>query len=157
MNGAITASNYQNGTSAGAGQDIAILRHRHELEHEIRRLRRENTELRKRLRFDSQPSRIARRAREDALAIVTDLHTGLDVAMAAMEARRGMSRRRWEWARAILRMADCTNLRYQLKVMDPAEVERRLSQAVERIIEGQHLRDLEGHLPPSRRRERWNF
>lgn len=157
MSDAITPVSYPNGTNGQVGREIAIHRHRHELEHEIRRLRRENTQLRNQMHENHTAVRIARRARKDALAIVADLHAGLLVSREAMEARRGISRRRWEWARAMLAAADCTNHFYRLTVQDPAEVDRRLSAVVDAIIETRLLTDLERYLPASRRRERWKW
>lgn len=157
MNSLQNVAAYRNGTSPEEWREVALHRHTRALEHELRRYHQENTALRKQLRESHKASRIARRAREDALALVADLHAGLLVSLEAMQERRGMSRRRWEWARAMLAMTDCTNRYYRLVIQDPAEIDRRLSEAAEEITLTLDLGDLERHLPPSRRRERWQW
>lgn len=148
---------YQNGTSQDADREVAWHQHSKALEYEVKRYQRENNALRKQLRENHRAARIARRAREDALALVVDLHAGLLVSREAMQERRGVSRRRWEWARAMLAMTECANRYYRLTIQDPAEIDRRLSEVAREIVLSGDLSDLEKYLSNSRRRERWRW
>lgn len=125
------------------------------LELDVKRLRDENAALALQLRHAMTPGRIAQRARDDAMLLVGDYLAGLLVSRLAMETRHGLGRRRWEWARALLRYARCTDQWYRLQILDPRELERRLDAAVERIVNAGDagLAALKERLPRGRRRE----
>ena len=141
----ITANGYR-------APDLVDYERMRRLEREVGDLRRQNAALALALRYAQMPGRIAGRARDDAMLLVADYTAGMLIGRAAMEERHGMGRRRWEWCRALLKLARCTDQFYRLQTLDPRLIERRLDNAVDRVIdEGLHV--LKNRLPPGRRNE----
>lgn len=116
------------------------------------RLRAEAAELRKRINANGWTARIAQRAADDAMLFIADLHRGLSVSRLAMDTRHGMSRRRWEYARALLAAARVANRWYRVTVFDAAAVQRAIDAAAKRAAEDGDV--IVARLPPGRVRER---
>lgn len=146
-----------NGSHKLAAQQIADTQELRRLQVELERLRAENTELRKRLRYNANHVRIAQRAKADAMLFVADILADKDVSRAAMEARHDMSRRRWEYARAALKAAGMTDSYYRLKSRNAKAILHNLNELVERIEEAGRLDEIVRNLPRCRSRERWTW
>ena len=93
----VTALNYQTNSDRLPEQqgmrpanEVTMHQQMRKLEHEVKRLRLENSDLRKRLHENAVPSRIARQAGDDAMLFVRDLMAGLLVSQIAMEVRHGL-------------------------------------------------------------------
>lgn len=122
------------------------------LQLEVARLRRENAAMALQVRHAMTPGRIAQRATDDAMLLVGDFFAGQLVSREEMYRRHGMSRRRWEWARALLRYARCTDRYYRFShINDPARIAEKLGRAVDRLLDAGSLDELKRHLPPGRR------
>lgn len=117
------------------------------------RLKAENAELAARTRYALRGGRIALQARDDALRLFSDLQMGQDVSRLDMARRHGMTRRRWEWARAALMAARLTDGYYRIhEGLDARTVERALDALVDRVqLDGLHA--LKMRLPNCRQRE----
>lgn len=118
-----------------------------------KRLRNENQLLRDRLRYSTYHVFVAQQIKADALQMAQDVLAGLDVSREAMDARRNMSRRRWEKARAALRAANCADGYNRLMVLDVPTIQRRLGDLVERIEAAGNWGEVIVYLPRARRRE----
>ena len=117
------------------------------------RLQAENAEMALRVRYALRGGRIALQARDDALRLFSDLQMGQDVSRLDMARRHGMTRRRWEWARAALMAARLTDGFYRIHDgLDARTVERALDALVDRVQrDGLHV--LKMRLPNCRQRE----
>ena len=138
-------------TATVSQADPQLHRRLRELEAEKRKLSMANQRLRKSIRVNGEAARIADRALEDALALANDICAGLPVSVLEAEDRHEMSRRRWEWARAMMRLAGITNDYYLLTVFDPAAIASALLEA--RDVATDDPSQLRHYLPRSRRRE----
>jgi hypothetical protein len=118
---------------------------------EIQRLRNENTQLRKALLLNGRAARIAERAYRDATLFIGDIMAGLPVSQYDMNERHGMTRRRWEWARALQKLASVANAYGLLTVFEPTQANRQLLRA--REVATGDLGALKACLPRSRRDE----
>jgi hypothetical protein len=114
------------------------------LDFTVERLDAENKALRRKLRLSSRHARRVRLAFEDA-QFLTTAHIGyLDTGRAAME-RRGITKRRWECAVALLKMARVLDgSRWRLH--DAERIGGKLERAVERAIDEPGLYRV--YLPP---------
>ena len=121
------------------------------LEADLAASRQDAARLRKALRVNGRDAHIADRAYRDARLIVAALFNDEDVSTQTMRHEHGMSRRRWEWARALMRLADLTDSYYRLTVWNPLTVDNALKAARDKSIDD--LSRLKRYLPRGRGRE----
>lgn len=114
------------------------------LDFTVERLDAENKALRRKLRLSSRHARRVQQAFEDAHLMATSHIAYVDTGRAAME-RRGITKRRWECAVALLRMARVLDgTRWLLH--DAERIGSKLERAVERAIDEPGL--FRVYLPP---------
>lgn len=106
----------------------------HYLEHELRKVRAENTYLRDRLKETSRHERRVQQAYEDALLLITWHIAGI-IPSRRYAALHRISQRRWQNALGLLRMARVVKRRRHWTASDLASAESRLQQARQRAIE----------------------
>ncbi len=113
----------------------------------VAQLRKENRYLRARLTDNGRAGRILRRARDDAYALLLWRSTGFYPSLSwCLE--QGLSERRWQWARAFLRVARLYDGRdYAAEDMEFAG--RRLRSTYERLRGGEdeQLEELRRRMP----------
>lgn len=112
----------------------------------IAQLRKENRYLRRRLTDNSPAGRILRRAYDDAGLLLVWRSAGYYPSL-AWAGEQGMSERRWQWARGLLRVARLLEADYLAEDMDFAG--RRLRATYERLRQGDDddLQELRRRMP----------
>ena len=153
MNASMTRPNVNTDGFTDATPNTAEYEELRRLKLENLRLQAENAEMALRVRYALRGGRIALQARDDALRLFSDLQMGQDVSRLDMARRHGMTRRRWEWARAALMAARLTDGFYRIHDgLDARTVERALDALVDRVQrDGLHV--LKMRLPNCRQRE----
>ena len=114
-----------------------------ELEHEVRKLQAENTRLRKQAQETNRHARRVMQAFEDAMKLGA-LHVSFQSTSREACSELGITQRRWENARALLKLAGVMTPRLW-KVHDIREIEARLEMARSRALDSQKL--FENRLP----------
>lgn len=104
------------------------------LELEIRRLRAETAQLRHRLGERNRHARRVQRAAEDARLLLLFRAGGCPTSLGHASQQAGMSRRRWEAAIALLRMARLLDYDWSWSLGSDADNETALSRAAGRAI-----------------------
>ena len=150
-----TKNGYGSSTSSGTGlSKVELDEHLKavaRLEAELHASRLENYRLRQALQMSAETTRIADQAYRDARLFVAALHADEDVSRPAMQHNHGMTRRRWEWARALMRLAEITDSYYRLKVWNVLTAEKALLAARDSATE--NPKALRRYLPRVRRNE----
>lgn len=103
------------------------------LDYTVERLDKENQQLRRRLRLSSRHARRVQRAFEDAHLLAT-LHVAYLPTERAHALRRGLTKRRWELAIGLLRMARVHN-GTSWDSHSPDVIARRLEKALEKALD----------------------
>lgn len=117
--------------------------HIRELEHEVAKLQAENTRLRKQAQETNRHARRVMQGFEDAVKLAA-LHVSFQSTSREAAGDLGITQRRWENARALLKLAGVMTPRVW-KIHDMREIEGRLEMARSRALDSQSL--FENRLP----------
>jgi predicted glycosyl hydrolase (DUF1957 family) len=124
----LTQPNGSSYLTNGAASTVSITRYR-EMAAQMQALRDENTRLRNRLHQNGWALRISDQAYRDAMLLAAEIMADMDASMDTMREVHGVTRRRWEWARALMRLAGIADTYNRLTEFDGATVERKLRKA----------------------------
>ena len=146
----LTQPNGNSYLTNGAASTVSITRYR-EIAAQMQSLRDENTLMRKQLQQNGWAVRISDQAYRDSLLLAAEILADMDASRQTMQDAHGLSRRRWEWARALMRLAGIADTYNRLTEFDGATVETKLRKARDRAAD--NLTQLKRFLPRGRYRE----